>query len=60
MKNEQKIYNIVFNEIIRQVSVECAERGSVLAELRKRYANMLDRIPKQVKRLGLSYCNTRH
>jgi len=51
VRDEQNIYNIVFNEIIRQVSIECVERGSVLAKLRKRYASLLDRIPKQVKNL---------
>ena len=33
-----------------QVTVECAERGELLANLRKRYADLLDRIPRQVKR----------
>lgn len=50
VKEEQKIYNIIFSEVIRQVSVECIERGTVLAELRKRYAKMLDKVPRQVKR----------
>ena len=31
---EQNIYNIVFHEVIRQVSVECSERGQILAKLR--------------------------
>ncbi|TNN21850.1 Axonemal dynein light chain domain-containing protein 1 [Liparis tanakae] len=31
---EQSIYNIVFHELIRQVSVGCAERGQLLAKLR--------------------------
>lgn len=31
---EQNIYNVVFHELIRQVSVECAERGQLLAKLR--------------------------
>lgn len=31
---EQNIYNIVFHELIRQVSVSCAERGELLAKLR--------------------------
>lgn len=31
---EQNIYNIVFHELIRQVSVECAERGQLLAKIR--------------------------
>lgn len=31
---EQNIYNIVFHEVIRQVTVNCAERGQLLAKLR--------------------------
>lgn len=31
---EQNIYNIVFYEVIRQVTVSCAERGQLLAKLR--------------------------
>lgn len=31
---EQNIYNIVFHELIRQVSVSCAERGQLLSKLR--------------------------
>uniref|UniRef100_A0A8D2JKU7 Axonemal dynein light chain domain-containing protein 1 n=1 Tax=Varanus komodoensis TaxID=61221 RepID=A0A8D2JKU7_VARKO len=34
LKVEQNIYNIVFHEIIRQVSVDCAERGELLSKLR--------------------------
>ncbi|XP_076880721.1 axonemal dynein light chain domain-containing protein 1 [Brachyhypopomus gauderio] len=45
---EQKTYNIVFHELIRQVSVECAERGQLLAKLRQRYVSLLDRIPRQL------------
>ncbi|XP_073717822.1 axonemal dynein light chain domain-containing protein 1 isoform X3 [Misgurnus anguillicaudatus] len=48
---EQNIYNIVFHELIRQVSVECAERGQLLAKLRQRYVALLNRIPRQVKGL---------
>ena len=51
VKEEQTIYNVIFNEVIRQVSVECTERGTVLAELRKRYAKLLESVPKQVKSL---------
>nr|XP_028588215.1 axonemal dynein light chain domain-containing protein 1 isoform X6 [Podarcis muralis] len=35
LKVEQNIYNIVFHEIIRQVSVDCAERGELLSKLRQ-------------------------
>ncbi|XP_067271945.1 axonemal dynein light chain domain-containing protein 1 [Pseudorasbora parva] len=51
VRTEQNIYNIVFHELIRQVSVECAERGQLLAKLRQRYVSLLDRIPRQVKGL---------
>ncbi|KAM9324756.1 axonemal dynein light chain domain-containing protein 1 [Gastrophryne carolinensis] len=48
LKTEQNIYNIVFHELIRQVSVECAERGELLAKLRQRYVMLLDKVPRQV------------
>lgn len=34
VRTEQNIYNVVFHELIRQVSVGCAERGQLLAKLR--------------------------
>ncbi|KAM9831488.1 axonemal dynein light chain domain-containing protein 1 [Neosynchiropus ocellatus] len=49
--SEQKIYNIVFHEVIRQVSVECVERGRLLAKLRHRYQSLLERIPQRLKAL---------
>ncbi|KFZ67684.1 Axonemal dynein light chain domain-containing protein 1, partial [Podiceps cristatus] len=51
LKAEQNIYNIVFHELIRQVSVECAERGQLLSKLRQRYVGLLERIPEQMKTL---------
>ncbi|XP_034265595.1 axonemal dynein light chain domain-containing protein 1 [Pantherophis guttatus] len=51
MKVEQNIYNIVFHEIIRQVSVDCAERGELLSKLRQRYVELLERIPRQMRTL---------
>uniref|UniRef100_A0A673J1B5 Axonemal dynein light chain domain containing 1 n=1 Tax=Sinocyclocheilus rhinocerous TaxID=307959 RepID=A0A673J1B5_9TELE len=39
----------IFHELIRQVSVECAERGHLLAKIRERYVALLDHIPRQVK-----------
>ncbi|XP_066453499.1 axonemal dynein light chain domain-containing protein 1 isoform X2 [Eleutherodactylus coqui] len=48
LKTEQNIYNIVFHELIRQVSVECVERGELLAKLRQRYVMLLNKIPRQV------------
>ncbi|XP_039623737.1 axonemal dynein light chain domain-containing protein 1 isoform X1 [Polypterus senegalus] len=51
IKTEQNIYNIIFHELIRQVSVECAERGELLAKLRQRYVMLLDRVPRHLKGL---------
>ncbi|ESP04990.1 hypothetical protein LOTGIDRAFT_109702, partial [Lottia gigantea] len=51
IKKEQNIYNVVFHELIRQTSVECAERGELLATLRKKYSDLLNRIPSQIKSL---------
>ncbi|KAM3915106.1 axonemal dynein light chain domain-containing protein 1 isoform 2-T2 [Leptodactylus fuscus] len=48
LKTEQNIYNTVFHELIRQVSVECVERGELLAKLRQRYVMLLNKIPRQV------------
>ncbi|XP_042339902.1 axonemal dynein light chain domain-containing protein 1 [Plectropomus leopardus] len=48
---EQNIYNIIFHELIRQVSVGCAERGQLLAKLRQRYQSLLERIPRCLKAL---------
>ncbi|XP_056385353.1 axonemal dynein light chain domain-containing protein 1 isoform X2 [Hyla sarda] len=48
LKTEQNIYNVVFHELIRQVSVECAERGELLAKIRQRYVMLLNKIPRQV------------
>ncbi|XP_060089034.1 axonemal dynein light chain domain-containing protein 1 [Heteronotia binoei] len=51
LKMEQNIYNIVFHEVIRQVSVDCMERGELLSKLRQRYVDLLDRIPRQMDNL---------
>lgn len=51
MKKEQDIYNIIFHELIRQTTLECSERGELLQEIRRRYAEILSRVPKQVKKL---------
>uniref|UniRef100_H2LXR2 Axonemal dynein light chain domain containing 1 n=1 Tax=Oryzias latipes TaxID=8090 RepID=H2LXR2_ORYLA len=51
VKVEQNIYNTVFHELIRQVTVGCAEKGQVLAKLRQRYQALLDRIPRRLKAL---------
>ncbi|NXW29834.1 AXDN1 protein, partial [Phaetusa simplex] len=51
MKAEQNIYNIVFHELIRQVSVDCVERGQLLSKLRQRYVGLMERVPEQMKTL---------
>ncbi|KAM9002144.1 axonemal dynein light chain domain-containing protein 1 isoform 5-T5 [Sarcophilus harrisii] len=48
LKTEQNIYNTVFHEIIRQISVECSDRGELLANIRQRYVNLLDKIAQQM------------
>uniref|UniRef100_A0A8C2UGE2 Uncharacterized protein n=1 Tax=Coturnix japonica TaxID=93934 RepID=A0A8C2UGE2_COTJA len=42
MKAEQNIYNIVFHELIRQVSVDCMERGQLLSKLRSSFGCFAD------------------
>ncbi|CAH1787293.1 unnamed protein product [Owenia fusiformis] len=51
IKKEQNIYNMVFHELIRQVTVDCQERGELLANLRGRYNELLNKVPRQIKSL---------
>lgn len=51
IQEEQKIYDNVFQEIIRQVTVNMSERGSILAEIRARYSTMFAKVPKHVRSL---------
>ncbi|KAJ3408692.1 Axonemal dynein light chain domain-containing protein 1 [Chytriomyces hyalinus] len=51
IQEEQKIYDTVFSELIRQVTINMVERGEVLAEIRRRYGNMFTKIPKHVRHL---------
>ncbi|CAJ1074122.1 axonemal dynein light chain domain-containing protein 1 isoform X1 [Xyrichtys novacula] len=51
VQDEQNIYNIVFHELIRQVSVSCSERGQLLSKLRQRYQSLMERIPQCLKAL---------
>ncbi|XP_021113613.1 axonemal dynein light chain domain-containing protein 1-like [Heterocephalus glaber] len=34
LKKEESIYNTVFHELTRQVSVDCADRGELLSKIR--------------------------
>merc|ERR1711936_17756 len=51
IKKEQNIYNVVFHELIRQTSIECVERGELLAELRNKYSELLNKVPHQIMSL---------
>ncbi|KAL5250145.1 hypothetical protein ACHWQZ_G016019 [Mnemiopsis leidyi] len=51
VKKEQHIYNVVFHELIRQVTVQCKDRGVLLAKVREYYQRLLDRIPRQIMSL---------
>ncbi|XP_029416061.1 axonemal dynein light chain domain-containing protein 1 [Nannospalax galili] len=48
LKTEQTIYNTVFHEVIRQVSVDCVDRGELLSKIREKYVQMLDQITQQM------------
>ncbi|KAI8897679.1 hypothetical protein BC833DRAFT_592703 [Globomyces pollinis-pini] len=48
IREENKIYNSVFQEIIRQVTINMIERGELLNELRDRYSTMFNKIPDHV------------
>ncbi|KAI6653211.1 Axonemal dynein light chain domain-containing protein 1-like isoform X2 [Oopsacas minuta] len=51
IKKEQEVYNTVFHEIIRQVSIHCLEQGQLLSELREQYSSLFSRIPRQIRGL---------
>jgi len=51
VKKEQNIYDAIFYELIRQVTVECKERGELLSKLRRLYADLLARVPRQINSL---------
>ncbi|XP_067997754.1 axonemal dynein light chain domain-containing protein 1 [Melanerpes formicivorus] len=51
MKAGQNIYNIVFHELIQQVSVDCVEGGQLLSKCRQRYVHLMEWIPEQMKAL---------
>ncbi|XP_067942118.1 axonemal dynein light chain domain-containing protein 1-like [Watersipora subatra] len=51
IKKEQKIYNIIFHELIRQSTIECTERGELLADIRQKYSDLLSKVPRQIRGL---------
>ncbi|KAI9224115.1 hypothetical protein BC828DRAFT_374313 [Blastocladiella britannica] len=58
-EDEHLIYDGVFAEMVRQVTVHMIERGEILAEIRRRYANMFSAIPKVVKNVYAELCSER-
>ena len=38
-----------------KVTVECKDRGEILAKLRERYASLLSRVPREIKRYILLF-----
>lgn len=36
--------------ILFQTSVDCVERGELLADLRLKYSDLLNKVPQQIKR----------
>ena len=51
IREENKICDTVFQEVIRQVTVNMTERGEILSEIRNRYAQMFKKIPAHVLNL---------
>jgi hypothetical protein len=45
-KEEQAMFDLFFQEIIRQVSIQCKPRGDLLLRLRNHYAALFKQIPK--------------
>lgn len=49
VKEEQKVYDAFFGEIVRQVFINMSERGEILQDIRKRYAALFSKIPKHLQ-----------
>ncbi|XP_052091532.1 axonemal dynein light chain domain-containing protein 1-like isoform X2 [Mytilus californianus] len=51
IKKEQSIFDTIFSELIRQTTIECAERGELLSEVRNKYRDLINNVPKQIMSL---------
>jgi len=51
VREEQVVYDLFFQEICRQVSLQCKERGALLSGLRNYYASLFARVPKHAAAL---------
>lgn len=48
LDKEQRVYDIVLNEVIRQVYVECFDRGVILEKVSNKYRELFSRVPQLV------------
>eukprot|EP00002_Diphylleia_rotans_P024755 TRINITY_DN4888_c0_g1_i4.p1 TRINITY_DN4888_c0_g1~~TRINITY_DN4888_c0_g1_i4.p1 ORF type:complete len:576 (+),score=120.94 TRINITY_DN4888_c0_g1_i4:47-1774(+) len=48
VREEQNLYNECMHELLRQVTVECAERGALMAKVRKACVHLLADAPSRV------------
>ncbi|XP_063422973.1 axonemal dynein light chain domain-containing protein 1-like isoform X3 [Mytilus trossulus] len=51
IKKEQSIFDTIFSELIRQTTIECAERGELLSAVRNKYRDLINNVPKQIMSL---------
>ncbi|KAJ1514612.1 Axonemal dynein light chain domain-containing protein 1, partial [Coelomomyces lativittatus] len=54
-QQENLIFDTVFQEVIRHVTMNLLERGELLMEIRQRYLNMFQQIPKIVESTYANY-----
>lgn len=45
------MYDLFFQEIVRQVSLQCRQRGALLQTLRAHYASLFRRVPESAAHL---------
>jgi hypothetical protein len=46
VREEQCVYDLFFNEVIRETAVQCKQRGQLLAKIRSHYASLFVRMPE--------------
>lgn len=59
LTEEEQVYDVCFDEIIRQVTIECRERGEIINSLRNRMASVIQYLLKSLQfsfnQMRLSY-----
>lgn len=53
IEQEQRIYDIILHEIIRQVYVECTDRGVLLEKVSKRYRLLFEKVPSLLQQMQI-------